>query len=351
MVELTTSGRALIEALIAGPVAWRSPVRLAGATGLGLEETTDHLADLDAGGWLAAWERPGRPGGHALGRGRLRARPPTRRVRPGPGAPVGPAVRARAVAASGLGLFRGERAAMLDWWSTPGPRPTGSSSGPRRPRPAPAMLAGPVGPAARRVPPPARRSWSGPASRPGPVPPPPRADLSRLPSRASSARRCTASAATVGGSIIGSSPGRFGRSPLVGISRPGPGRPIAIGRPAGPSVRPADSSRPRPIARPVASLDECQSPEPSPGLPARESRPWPIAARRAASSPRSAETPPNDATRTRTGRDPPRFAPVHEAGPGDLRHLGQAVSANGAAPPLESGWIASLAPRWEPDTR
>lgn len=59
MVELTRDGRAVVEALIAAPVAWRSPGELASATGLGLERTTDVLADLDAGGWLSAWERPG----------------------------------------------------------------------------------------------------------------------------------------------------------------------------------------------------------------------------------------------------------------------------------------------------
>jgi hypothetical protein len=58
MVELTEDGRLLIAAILAAPIAWQSPAELAGATGLGREETTDLLAVLDAGGWLSAWDRP-----------------------------------------------------------------------------------------------------------------------------------------------------------------------------------------------------------------------------------------------------------------------------------------------------
>jgi hypothetical protein len=58
MFELTEEGRAVIEALVAAPIAWRSSSELASATGLGLEATADLLATLDVGGWLSAWERP-----------------------------------------------------------------------------------------------------------------------------------------------------------------------------------------------------------------------------------------------------------------------------------------------------
>lgn len=57
MVDLTENGRRVIEALLKAPLAWQSPEQLASAMGFGVEETTDVLADLDASGWLTAWER------------------------------------------------------------------------------------------------------------------------------------------------------------------------------------------------------------------------------------------------------------------------------------------------------
>ncbi len=57
MVELSESGRRLIEALLGASVAWQSPEELAEATGGELEATLDALATLDADGWLAAWPR------------------------------------------------------------------------------------------------------------------------------------------------------------------------------------------------------------------------------------------------------------------------------------------------------
>ena len=57
MVELSEEGRRVVEALLGAPLAWQSPAELASATGLDVEATTDLLATLDVGGWLAPWER------------------------------------------------------------------------------------------------------------------------------------------------------------------------------------------------------------------------------------------------------------------------------------------------------
>jgi hypothetical protein len=59
MLELSEEGRRIVEALVNGPLAWRSPAELASAVGLDVEEATDLLADLDADGWLSPWEREG----------------------------------------------------------------------------------------------------------------------------------------------------------------------------------------------------------------------------------------------------------------------------------------------------
>ena len=59
MLELSEESRRIVESLVNGPLAWQSPAELASAMGLGLEETTDLLADLDADGWLSPWEREG----------------------------------------------------------------------------------------------------------------------------------------------------------------------------------------------------------------------------------------------------------------------------------------------------
>ncbi len=49
-------GRRIIDAVIDAPVAWRSPGELADRLGWTLDRTLDEIAELDAGGWLEAWE-------------------------------------------------------------------------------------------------------------------------------------------------------------------------------------------------------------------------------------------------------------------------------------------------------
>ena len=50
------AGRRVIDAVIEAPVAWRSPAELAERLGWGVERTLDEIAELDAAGWLEAWE-------------------------------------------------------------------------------------------------------------------------------------------------------------------------------------------------------------------------------------------------------------------------------------------------------
>jgi hypothetical protein len=114
MLELSEEGRRIVEALIKAPVAWQSPVELASAIGLDLEETTDLLADLDADGWLSPWERQSdvvvtlsvagasRLGVRLVESGRSES-PRWARL----GDPEPPALRAS-------GVFRDERAACLE---------------------------------------------------------------------------------------------------------------------------------------------------------------------------------------------------------------------------------------------
>jgi len=52
MVELSEIWSTVMNALIEGPVAWRSPAEVAAAIGLGEAETTDMLCELDVAGWV-----------------------------------------------------------------------------------------------------------------------------------------------------------------------------------------------------------------------------------------------------------------------------------------------------------
>ncbi|WP_435017337.1 hypothetical protein TA3x_004943 [Tundrisphaera sp. TA3] len=56
IVELPEAYQTVIQALLAAPLAWQTPAELASALDADVEETTDHLATLDAEGWLVAWE-------------------------------------------------------------------------------------------------------------------------------------------------------------------------------------------------------------------------------------------------------------------------------------------------------
>ncbi len=114
MRELTGESRGVVEALLAAPVAWQSPIELARALGRDVEETTDLIAALDADGWLAAWDR----GAELVVTLSVAAaaRLGVRLVEVGAdevprwarhGDPEPPRPRAS-------GVFRGERAAMLD---------------------------------------------------------------------------------------------------------------------------------------------------------------------------------------------------------------------------------------------
>lgn len=53
---ISEAGRRIIDAVIDAPVAWRSPGELADRLNWSLEQTLDEIADLDAGGWLEAWD-------------------------------------------------------------------------------------------------------------------------------------------------------------------------------------------------------------------------------------------------------------------------------------------------------
>jgi hypothetical protein len=114
MLELSEDGLRVIDALIKAPVAWLSPVELASIMKLGLDETTDLLATLDTGGWLAAWEREfdvvvtlsvAAASKLALRLVEVGHDEVPRWARPGE--PEPPSLRA-------VGVFRGERAANLE---------------------------------------------------------------------------------------------------------------------------------------------------------------------------------------------------------------------------------------------
>ena len=55
-LAISAAGRRIIDAVIDAPVAWRSPGELAGRLGWTLDQTLDEIANLDAQGWLEAWE-------------------------------------------------------------------------------------------------------------------------------------------------------------------------------------------------------------------------------------------------------------------------------------------------------
>ena len=56
MRDLTGDTQRLVDALVEARVAWQSPSELSQATGLGIEEVNDQLAELDLSGWLDVWE-------------------------------------------------------------------------------------------------------------------------------------------------------------------------------------------------------------------------------------------------------------------------------------------------------
>ena len=168
MVDLTEDGRDLVAAILAAPIAWQSPAELAGATGLGPEETTDLLAVLDDGGWLSAWERP--DGVVVTLSVAAASRLEVRLVESGPeetprwawrAEPEPPAPRAQ-------GVFRGERGATLELVVDPRPGPEQAAE---RAEEAAIRSVGPGRPAQADPRPrcsPGRRSWSGPGCPPGP---------------------------------------------------------------------------------------------------------------------------------------------------------------------------------------
>jgi hypothetical protein len=56
MFEITDPGRDLLRAIVSAPLGWQTPVEISALLGLDLDRTSEALADLDAGGWLASWE-------------------------------------------------------------------------------------------------------------------------------------------------------------------------------------------------------------------------------------------------------------------------------------------------------
>jgi hypothetical protein len=123
MVELSESGRTFLEALIAGPAAWREVGTIADALGLGVDDTMDALCDLDVDGWLEV--RDGEDGPlvslSPLGASRLGVRLVESGVAETPrwarsGDPEPPPPRPRNVCA-------GERGATLEFVNDPMPRP------------------------------------------------------------------------------------------------------------------------------------------------------------------------------------------------------------------------------------
>ena len=62
MVELPVVLRSVVNALFEAPRAWRSLAQVAEALGIGVDEATDRLCDLNVGGWVEVWEGDGRGG-------------------------------------------------------------------------------------------------------------------------------------------------------------------------------------------------------------------------------------------------------------------------------------------------
>ncbi len=56
MAELPYTWNAVLNALLDGPVGWKSPAQVAEAVGGDVSATTDVLCDLDLGGWLSVQE-------------------------------------------------------------------------------------------------------------------------------------------------------------------------------------------------------------------------------------------------------------------------------------------------------
>jgi hypothetical protein len=61
MVELSEIWSTVMNALIEGPVAWRSPAEIASTIGLDEAGTTDILCELDVAGWVEVWESASGP--------------------------------------------------------------------------------------------------------------------------------------------------------------------------------------------------------------------------------------------------------------------------------------------------
>ncbi|HWE38567.1 MAG TPA: hypothetical protein VG406_18495, partial [Isosphaeraceae bacterium] len=111
--DLPEAWRQVLGAVLGGAVAWQAPEEVAEALNWGVEATTDHLAALDAAGWLEVWERPAGPAVtlSALGAARLGVHlvevgPDQRPCWSPIGEPEPPAPRAR-------GVCRDARAALL----------------------------------------------------------------------------------------------------------------------------------------------------------------------------------------------------------------------------------------------
>lgn len=61
MAVLPDAWLLVMNALLEGPVAWRSPAEIAAALGRADGELTDLLCDLDVAGWLSVWETDSGP--------------------------------------------------------------------------------------------------------------------------------------------------------------------------------------------------------------------------------------------------------------------------------------------------
>ncbi len=56
MFELNDLCHRLLRSIVTAPLAWQSPPQLATRLGIGLDDATDALADLDVSGWIDPWE-------------------------------------------------------------------------------------------------------------------------------------------------------------------------------------------------------------------------------------------------------------------------------------------------------
>ena len=55
--EIPAIWQQILVAVVAGPLAWRTPAEVATCAGREVEETTDVLAELDVAGWVEVWDR------------------------------------------------------------------------------------------------------------------------------------------------------------------------------------------------------------------------------------------------------------------------------------------------------